>query len=158
MQHDLWNNGDIKRNWFELEDRLSDGERFFRQQHVHKKRNMSAQFQIERSELIQEMDIQMQMTLLYALNRTNDAIRVKNGVVNDFDCIDAKYVAIAKVNHVIRAKESRVDFGEYLVSVTNDNDVVIEESNDVRHLRENSNYHGSITTTHIFQWQHNWVW
>ena len=56
--------------------------------------------------VIQEMDLQMDMTLIYALNRANDAIRVKNGVVNDFDCMDAKYVAIVKVNHVIGAKES----------------------------------------------------
>ena len=156
MQNDLRNNDGINPNWFELEDRLSDGERTFPQQHVHNKRNMSAQFQIKRNELIQEMDLQMEMTLIYALNRANDAIRVKNGVVNDFDCMDAKYVAIAKVNHVIGAKESCVYFGEYLVSVTNDNDVVIEESNEVsRHLRENSNYHGSTITMHIFQWQHN---
>ena len=84
----------------------------------------------------------MEMALNCALNHTNAATRVKNGVVNDGDCMDVKYVVIAKVNHV-GEKDSCVDFREYMVFVTDDNDVVIESNEGGNHVRENWNYHGS---------------
>ena len=109
---------------------------------------MNAKFQIDHNELIEEMDLQMEMALNCVLNRANDGTRVKNGVVNDGDCIDEQCVVIVKINHV-GEKDSCVDFREYMVSVTDDHmdHVVIEKSNEVtKHIRENWNYHGSIVT------------
>ena len=68
---------------------------------------MIAKFRIDSSELIQEMDLQMGMTLNYVLNRANDGSTVATGVVNDGDCID-----------------SCVDFRKYIVSATDNNDVI----------------------------------
>ena len=74
MWCDLRNNGDVNHTSFDLENRVCDGKRTLHQQHVHNKRNMSCQFQIdELNELIEEMDLQMEMALSYALDRTNDA-------------------------------------------------------------------------------------
>ena len=76
MEPDLRNNRNINCNSFKVEKCVlwCDGKRTVRQQHI---RNMSAKFQIDRNELIQEMDVQMGMALNYALNHVNDANRAQ---------------------------------------------------------------------------------
>ena len=71
---------------------------------------------------------------------------MENGVVNDGDCIDAKYVVIAKVNHVNGGKDSCVDFCKetwYLLLMI----MLLLKSHEVtKYICENCNYHGSIMT------------